>query len=443
MECEMKVLYNDSDTEVETFVIVSKVLCYINTYLQSCAPANVKRVVVNEFSEDAILNAKKLLWTSHARCHLPEWKERKNSTTRTSAEINTGDIIEGLQSLDQQEHNVKFMVSDIVDLPKYSPEELNSVAFLRRIEDLEKKFESIESAANHNAIEIGKMSDVIVKQADQLKAAEDTLATHGTLIDGFTSRDQDTPPAVPDVPAGTSDGNCTTATTSLPREQEADEEEVEEEEDEDEGSGDEIEDNNPSPSEAEEESDIDDESSCNDLSTHDDQPPVHRQKSRRVEPTKKSKPTLTIKPSMTRKRVNSTLKAATYASQVRRNPRRPQETTLRPARLPFRETKSSRVDKNGFVTPRQQWRQSQRRRKLKKVFFGNVDRQHNVEDVLEFLNEREVTVNGLFQRSRITAAKKSFVCFMTDMDMKKLIKSHDSKAFEIREYVEADSRRQW
>ena len=99
----------------------------------------------------------------------------------------------------------------------------------------------------------------------------------------------------------------------------------------------------------------------------------------------------------------------------------------------------SRVDRNGFVTPRDQWKQKQRNEKQKRVFFGNIDTQHSVEDVLDFLNTKSVTVTGLYQRSRVTANKKSFVCIMSDSSMKKLCKDKDCKGFEIRAYRESNA----
>ncbi len=39
-------------------IVVSPVLCYINSYLQSCVPDNVKHMTVISFGNDDILEAK-------------------------------------------------------------------------------------------------------------------------------------------------------------------------------------------------------------------------------------------------------------------------------------------------------------------------------------------------------------------------------------------------
>ena len=215
MECiELKVVPTDNESDTEVFILVSNVLCYINSSLQNCLPSNVKRISVHEFSCTDIVNAKKLLWSCNAAAGLlPEFKERRGSTNRSLSDANVEDIIEGLQALDKKDHKMRFMTDNLKDLPKYSPENLNTVAMLRRIEDLESKYLITESAANHNTIELSSLADRLQVQTDKVKTLDETLATHAVLIDGLQSHKPDDPavnppedpPASADTSAGTSD----------------------------------------------------------------------------------------------------------------------------------------------------------------------------------------------------------------------------------------------
>ena len=71
--------------------------------------------------------------------------------------------------------NVIFAAADLSKIPRHSPEELNEVAMLQRIESLESKFSMLENGVSTSSIAIGDMKD-------RLKVQEDTSATHEKLI---------------------------------------------------------------------------------------------------------------------------------------------------------------------------------------------------------------------------------------------------------------------
>ena len=94
-----------------------------------------------------------------------------------------------------------------------------------------------------------------------------------------------------------------------------------------------------------------------------------------------------------------------------------------------------RTDSDGFSVQRHQFKR-QRKNNLKKIYIGNIDKRHVVEDVIDFLSHKNITVSGLYQRSHYTASKKSFVCLMNDYNFRLLSNERDCEKFEIREYVD-------
>ena len=82
--------------------------------------------------------------------------------------------------------------------------------------------------------------------------------------------------------------------------------------------------------------------------------------------------------------------------------------------------RKSRTDSEGYTMPRQQYKKQQRQSSMKKISIGNIDKRHCVEDALEFMDEKNILVNGPFQRSHYTAVKKSFVCMMNDYNCRLL-----------------------
>ena len=86
----------------------------------------------------------------------------------------------------------------------------------------------------------------------------------------------------------------------------------------------------------------------------------------------------------------------------------------------FSAHRKPRTDSEGYTMPRQQYKKQQRQSSMKKISIGNIDKRHCVEDALEFMDEKNILVNGPFQRSHYTAVKKSFVCMMNDYNFRLL-----------------------
>ena len=398
---------DNSDTEKEIkFVVISKVLCYTHYYLQSCAPDNVKAVVITSFSEDDITCAKRFLWTLPGKEMLGECHERKKSTNRSVAEANTNDIIEAMQCVDQNKMPLVFTVSDLRDLPSFSPEEINSVALIKRIELLERKYSDIENTSSQHQIELCTLTNTMTKQAQEIKTAENTIETHTSLIGSLQSEKRDSVP-----------GQCSVCT------------EIEISE---------------SSSDASGGDDSSDTADANDEEVADDKSPKLQngtsngtggagsmKKSLAERVAKKSKEPIRNPPKRLNARSHKQLYSAALQSQKPRNGFNNRDNKGTKHKL-HSASSNHRTDGNGFITPRNHWRKS-----LLKIYIGNVNRKHSVDDVFDFLQSKKMKVTGLYQRSHFTAMKKSFVCLLSSRDFNALKNDMDCKQFEIREYTNA------
>lgn len=411
---------NTGGSEI-THIVISKVLCYVHFYMQSCTPNNVKAVVVSSFTEDEVSAAKRLLWTVPGNDKLGDYCERKKSNNRSVIEANVHDIIEALQCLDVARATLLFTVSDLRDLPSFSPEEINSVALLKRIEMLEKKCCDLENTSSQHQIQLCTLSNTVTKQGQSIETAENTIETHSTLIDTLQKdKGQEKSASPAEV-----DGHLVSS-----------------------GSGDE----SSSPEDADDE---------------DDDPPPPSTSGQRgaVGPDAAgSEGTAAKTSSNTDKAIKSVLlkeqhsKCENSGQRQFTNPaskklHKPSYSSVAKARAltpaaitsfgnsssgKARKTLTSansgsnpRVDRDGFTTPRNRWKTS-----TVKVYIGNVNRRHSVDDVFDFLQAKKVRVSGLYQRSHFTAAKKSFVCLLSRKDLNNLKRNNDCQEFEIREYTD-------
>lgn len=182
-----------------THVVISRVLCYTHFYLQACMPNNVKAVMVSSFTEDEGSAAKCPLWTVPGNDKLGEYCEWKKSNNRSVTEANVHDIIEALQCLDVARAALLFTVSDLKDLPSFSPEEINSVALLKQIEMFEKKCCDLENTSSQHQIPLCTMSNTVTKHEQSIETTENIIETHSTLIDTLQkdkgSEEKSAPPA--------------------------------------------------------------------------------------------------------------------------------------------------------------------------------------------------------------------------------------------------------
>ena len=425
-------------------VLISKVLCFVHHHLQNCAPDHVKTVAVSAFTGDEIVAAKKLLWGSYVKEKLKPYQERRTSAGRKLEEANVADIIEAFKDLDQKEEFVHCAVIDIKEFPSFSPERLNTVAMLRRLEMLETRYKDIEDSANKNTIEICNIQESVHKQSKQITDVVNTVDTHGTLINNLqnpSSEGEEVEQAI----------EAETVTPPSEAVVESSDQVLEEE-----NNTLEAEDSDEDAEEDLPDQEVHQEVQAPSLMSADRTPMVRNGDTMPQSRHANHQPAnpVTLAPARNRDHVRTSGQgnAATYAAVSRPQSlnggppiqRRPpsvknlitrsnssQGVRSKPSLMAHRP----RTDSDGFSVQRHQFKQ-QRKNNLKKIYIGNIDKRHVVEDVIDFLSHKNITVSGLYQRSHYTASKKSFVCLMNDYNFRLLSNERDCEKFEIREYVD-------
>ena len=157
-------------------LVHSEILCYIQTYMQSCAPDNIKRIVQCFYSAEQIREAKQTLWDSKISNKLKKFQNRKSTPNRTETEANLNDIMEAVADLDKQNINsVKFVTIDLTQIPKHTPEEINQYAILDRIAALERKYDDLQGNCSRNYI-------MMTQQEKNIERIEENSASQETIL---------------------------------------------------------------------------------------------------------------------------------------------------------------------------------------------------------------------------------------------------------------------
>ena len=162
----------------EPKVVIDELLAYVFPCMKTCTPTNIKRSVLSHFSRDCITEAKKVLWKECASSQNIEYHQRRDTNSRSQEEANLSDILEAFVEIDRKTDGcftVIFAASDLSKLPRHSPEELNTVALLQRLESLEKHMDSINNTLSSHQVDVSMLKDKVTEQGD-------ITATHATLI---------------------------------------------------------------------------------------------------------------------------------------------------------------------------------------------------------------------------------------------------------------------
>ena len=119
-------------------MIINAVLCYAIHSLNSSAPDNCKRTLINYYDIDEIIDAKKALWGAVSSDDIGKYEDRRSSVNRPAKVENVNDIFNALKHLDKIKKTPVFVVQDLDRIPSNHPEELNHLMLIQRLENLEK-----------------------------------------------------------------------------------------------------------------------------------------------------------------------------------------------------------------------------------------------------------------------------------------------------------------
>ena len=226
-------------------MIVNTVLTFLKYGINTATDGNILKAAVTAFSIREIKDAVTSLWDG---CQLGKIPNFRASANRTQSEAVICELLKMLRQLESQ----KIMPILLVDavglarLPKFKIEELNEVAIVERLQQMEMKLLSMDSTINQHTDDISEMNTTLsnnvraevaqslseIKHPQQAIAVEDikepdahqdqnTLFVPITTVKALTS---DTPPLLCDNdfpslpgsnPAGTTHMSTTTTTTNI------------------------------------------------------------------------------------------------------------------------------------------------------------------------------------------------------------------------------------
>ena len=114
-------------------MILNELLTYATSYRSNNAIENIKKLMLDFYTSDEILTAKKLLWDVYGN-FLENFTDRRTTDNRTAEDANLNDILIALINLDAKNVTTEFVAKDLHRVPKRAPEELNpfslSVAYM-------------------------------------------------------------------------------------------------------------------------------------------------------------------------------------------------------------------------------------------------------------------------------------------------------------------------
>ena len=151
-----------------TELIVNELLTYMTHYVKNSSMENIRKIVLNFYSEDEVIDAKKVLWNSTS--DIGVYSERKKSENRTVAEAHLNDIIEAILKADADSTLPTFVAINVEKLPDRQPEELNLLSAINRLSNIEKKLKDHENTLSEHGIDIMYLKDGIQNKIENIQA---------------------------------------------------------------------------------------------------------------------------------------------------------------------------------------------------------------------------------------------------------------------------------
>ena len=141
---------------------LNELLAYISHYINNSTVVNIKKIVIDFYSNDEIIIAKQLLWQLCSD-DLVNYKERRSTEKRTNVEANVEDIIDAFKEMDVLGKLPQFAAVNIDRLPNKCPEELNMISILSRLKSLEGNVDSQLKLITTHENEIQKLKSINLK----------------------------------------------------------------------------------------------------------------------------------------------------------------------------------------------------------------------------------------------------------------------------------------
>ena len=160
-------------------MIVNELLTYAIHHIDNSSLDNIKKLMLNFYTSEEILDARKILWEVCGNS-LDNFIERKTTDKRSSEEANLHDILTALINLNSNDLTPNFVAKNLNRLLYETPENLNLTSLLQRIINLEKISRISEEAISLHTIHISDLQSI---NADRkIERLENKIQEHGVAL---------------------------------------------------------------------------------------------------------------------------------------------------------------------------------------------------------------------------------------------------------------------
>ena len=118
---------------------INELLTYSCHFMNNSTIENIKKGIEFFYSEEEVINAKKILWEISSSDLDSTCTIRKSTNKRTGTAANIDDIFEALVKLDSLSKLPNFVAKDLSRIPDRQPEEYNSFYAIERVSSIEMK----------------------------------------------------------------------------------------------------------------------------------------------------------------------------------------------------------------------------------------------------------------------------------------------------------------
>ena len=139
-----------SEQPMSESVIFDPVLAFITHSVSNSTSEHIQAACRDFYTLVEVNNAKDKLWKAGDSAILPSFVRRRDSSVRSEIDATIGDIVKGIQLLDDADKlpTVAVLVSDLDRIPKARPAEMCSISMVERMGQLEARLISTERRLN-------------------------------------------------------------------------------------------------------------------------------------------------------------------------------------------------------------------------------------------------------------------------------------------------------
>ena len=157
-------------------IIINNLLAYVNSYRKRSTKVKLLNACIKFFLDTDIICAKVALYDEY-NAVLGTAPRRNGSYLKDKSEFNLEDILDAFTALDRKGISVICASSNVNDLPKFNPEELDLSSILDRITSIENKLEEHGSKLDENYAHLTKNKSEIENSKRNITSVQNEVQT--------------------------------------------------------------------------------------------------------------------------------------------------------------------------------------------------------------------------------------------------------------------------